>query len=726
MKNKRQKLSIFVLILALISLSACAKYDSSKGLAFHKKYKQKELEFGKLKRHGFNMKFDEEAFEGNEKLSLHVLKDDDAQVLEDPEFEFYYNPIELQYGDHDNTRLEQNAILSVKVPKKYYGTEFDASEMFFALYYDGQWEYIMPDSFDLSDKVARVEVSHFSFWGFGKPSEALQIETFAKHMATTQWERQNNKEKLYHLLGRQYEDLFESMGITDNTLKIELAHNAIEHLESSIYEEGSVLNKLSPMTHLITLAKGIQQGEGHQTFSNIVGNYAGQGLFEYMKLEPGFFSSIHGITGGLATAAGAISKGDTDGALAGIKEALHSNFLIKVSDNLLSYAKESGEYAIDIWSAAEIEKAYKVYIGEGSGKYGYHAGLEGDFNTIFTLLGGGQRQMEINIVKKYTQKYGIDEKELTHEMKKKIVDNAYQYLENSFKERKAKAPEIEKIKEKEKAFIELMRKEDFLKEYFHRDYFGMNTRNAKFDVNDRLRRLYEIRESVLKTIDPDEARIISDQELIMLMSQWIKFKERNDIDSFYQQLRKTGYLKQPSKLSPNYYWKLIDRKVMMYDNSQTTKVSLTEGQGNIQKTCINCSDLFDATTTWSVPNDTYKAGETITLHLSAKIDQYVWINTSEPYMHNGLNYVGTDVAASFDRYDLELGFATAGAIRLRNANDDYHAYVHTDYGEFEVEYQADDFFAIVPEGSQDGEKIGLFLSNSGIGTYVYIYEWTKG
>ena len=719
----RFKKIFLMVLLASLSLSACGKIDTSKGYSYTKKYNNKNINVGNIKRHGFKLEFNEAAFDGKESLMIDLLSDEAVKTIEDPSFEFYLNPLELNYGENDNIRLNNGATLNVKVPKEYYGTEFDASEMFFANYYDGKWEYYLPDQFDLTDKIASIEVNHFSFWGFGKPSEEIQIDIFAKHVANELWERQNNKDKLYTLLGRLYEDLFESMGISDKNMQVELAHNMIEYLEGRIYQENTIADKTSPITNLISLAKGINEGQGTEAFTNIVSDLTGQGLFEFIKLDPGYFSTLYGLTAGLSTAAGSISEGDTEGALEGIREALHSNFMIKVSDNLLSYAKQSGEYAIEIFTATELEKAYKAYIGEGVGKYGY---LEGDFNTIFTLLGGGQRQMEINIVKKYLEKYNIDEKYLSAEMKKQIVDNAYKYLEASFKERKEKTQEIEMTKEKEKAFIQLMREADFLKEYFYRDYFGMNTRNVKFDINDRLKRLYTVRDTVLNLIDPEEARLISDKELITLMEQYIKFRERNNLEAFYTQLRNTGYLKHPSKLTRGYYWKLVDRKTMVYDNTNTTKVNLSEGIASINMTCHNCEDLFDATNTWSIPNDTYYAEETISLELSSKIDQYYWIDTSAPYLHSGLNYVGTDIGAKFDKYDLDLGTGTSGAIRLLDKEGNYRAYVHTDYGEIELEYQAEKFSTTVPSGNNDGDKIGLYITNSGIGTYVYIYEWTKG
>lgn len=56
---------------------------------------------------------------------------------------------------------------------------------------------------------------------------------------------------------------------------------------------------------------------------------------------------------------------------------------------------------VELWNAGEIEKAYKAYIGEGVGRYGYGSDMAGNFDDIFMALNGGARQMEINIVKKY-------------------------------------------------------------------------------------------------------------------------------------------------------------------------------------------------------------------------------------------------------------------------------------------------------------------------------------
>ncbi len=716
-RNRKLFLVILLILLSMTHLSACSK-DLGKGYSYNKKYKGKDLNVGHLKTHGFKLEFADESFDGNQNLKVDVLSNETSESFKEEHFAFYMNPLELHYGEEENIRLNTSAVLNVKVPKEYYGTEFDVSELMFANFYDGKWEYFLPDAVDLTTKVASISVDHFSYWGFGKVSEETQIETFAKYIANNNYEKEQNKDKLYTLLGRQYEDLFNSMGIRDESVKSELAHNVIEYLEGKIYQDNSLASKISPITNLISLAH-----QGEEALNDILSDLTGQALLEALKLEPSYFSSALGITSGLSSAAGSLIEGDTDAALQGIKEALHANLMIKLSDNLLTYVKESGEYAIEIWSAGELEKAYQAYTGEGTGKYGYHSGLEGDFNAIFTLLGGGQRQMEINILKKYMEKYNIDEKDLTQDAKKRIIDNAYRYLENSFKERKIKNAEILISQEKEKEFIQLMKEADFLKEYFYRDYFGMNTKNAKYDISDRLRRLYIVKETVLNILDPEEAEIISDKELITLMEQYIKFRERNDLDKFYEQLRKTGYLKQLTKLKSGYSWKLVDQKQMIYPNTDTTKVTLSEGKASISMTCTNCEDLFDAGTTWSTPKDSYKADEEISLDLSAQIEKYVWKDDSYPYLHMGLNYVGTEISATLDVHDLSLGRGTAAAIRLIDTKGNNLASVHTDYGEIETEYQSDTFTAHFPSGFEKGEKLGLYITSNGIGSYVYIYEW---
>lgn len=418
-------LLITTLVFMLFTLSACFKSSSKKSIKVEKQYKvEKSLKLGDIKKTGYLLDVNPNTFESDGKLSLEVLSEEDSKQYENDDFTFYNNPLKLVYEDIDNVRLDTPAVLTVNLP-----SDIVVSELFFANYYDGKWEYLMPDEIDFQNNTVSIFVNHFSFWGFGKLSESEQIKNFSENIASLQWQQSRIKDELHKALDRQFNDLFESMGVSDGSIRNKLSLDMIEYLENEIFDPNSELGLVAPISTLANMANAIDNKQsGKEDFQNILFEMFGKALYRTIQKDPAEFSTLAGVTGGLSKAAGAMMEGDTKAALEGISDALRSNFIVRVADDLLTYVKETGEYAVELWTKNEIEKAYKIYTGKAVGKYGYDSDLEGNFEEVFMALAGGQRMMEINIVKKYCAKYNIDEATLGDKMRKKIVKNAYNYL----------------------------------------------------------------------------------------------------------------------------------------------------------------------------------------------------------------------------------------------------------------------------------------------------------
>jgi hypothetical protein len=245
-----------------------------------------------------------------------------------------------------------------------------------------------------------------------------------------------------------------------------------------------------------------------------------------------------------------------------------ANPIIAVADTALTCVKESMEYGIELWTQNEIEKAYQVYIGNAAGKYGYESGLEGDFDAIFTTLGGGERMMKINIVKRYCAKYGIEESILSQMYKDRIVANAMTYLKRTFDERKVADAEIAKLQQAEEAFIQELKEQGLLNAYSYQKYFGIDNNRSNFNIGDRLARLHKLKATVLGIMDKEVAAEISDNELVKAIDQWIFWNEKGDRAGFFKYMREMGYIKEPYAVSPSssYAWVLVD--VVDYENAE--------------------------------------------------------------------------------------------------------------------------------------------------------------
>ena len=355
---KRIVVFLLTMIIILANLSACG---NSSGIIEKKYNPDKSLKLGDNKKTGYLIEFEADAFEESDNISLKVLSDEEAEAFINQDFEFVNNPVELTYGEQENVRLGVPALMSVKLPKD--ADEF--SDYFFANYYDGEWEYLIPNYIDLDNNTAVIEVAHFSFWGFGRLSEEEQIKNFASNLANLQWQRSKLKDNLNATLNRQYNDLFASLGVSDSNIRQKLTMDMIDFLENEMYEPGSDFSVYAPISTLATMANAISDGkDGRVEMQDALLEIVGKGLFQIMQKDPSQFSMIAGVTGGLSRAAGSLMEGDTEAALQGVADALRTNFVVRLADDLLTLAKETGEYAVELWTKAELEKAYKAYIGE--------------------------------------------------------------------------------------------------------------------------------------------------------------------------------------------------------------------------------------------------------------------------------------------------------------------------------------------------------------------------
>lgn len=275
---------------------------------------------------------------------MKVLSESEAEIYQSDDFIFYGTPVELSFLENEHTLLNAPVSVTLQIPKDL-TKDLVAEELFFATYHNGQWEYLMPDSIDLEKGTATIEIYHFSFWGFGKPSEEKQIETYAENMAALQWEQDNQSQKIHDALSRQYDDLFASMNIESESIRSQLTADVISALENGLTETG-----VAPLDALAQMAHAASTGNNN-AFNNKLMEFTGKAICHVMEKDTKKFASYANLIGGLGTVAGAMSEGDTEGALRGVADILRgSNPMIAVADSALTFVKEQMENAIDVWS----------------------------------------------------------------------------------------------------------------------------------------------------------------------------------------------------------------------------------------------------------------------------------------------------------------------------------------------------------------------------------------
>lgn len=718
-------LTICILIGLLSMLSGCAeKYPFKKGATVKVSIKpDQNATVGNLKETGWQLEIPPNTFGEDGKLNMRVLSKTDSEAYKSADFDLYGTPVEIKLENRENVRLGGAVSVTLQIPKDLL-KDLAAEELFFAVYYDNGWEYFSPKNVNMEKGTAMVEVYHFSFFGFGKPSEEQQIKTYAKNFAALQWESEKHTKKLTDSLSRQYDDLFASIGVNDSSLRTQLTLDVINYLESEKLDTGD----MSPITTLANMANAVSQGKaGMDDFRGQLVEFTGRALYRTMEKDPGKFASLANVTGGLSTAAGAIAEGDTEGALQGIVSMLRgANPITAVADTALTAVKESMESGINLWTQNEIEKAYQVYIGNAAGKYGYESGLEGDFDAIFTTLGGGERMMKINVVKKYCDKYGIKESELSQSDRDRIVSNAMTYLKRTFEERKVSDPEIASIQQKEESFIAELKKQNLLGASNYQKYFGIDKNLSNFNIGDRLARLYKLKATVLGVMDKDAAAKISDEDLAKAISQWIYWGEKKDYAGFYQYMREMGYIKEPYKVNPAFAWVLVET----LDFESADKWATADAHPSYKYSYGYSTGSYSASTTYEGDNKD-RSG---TLGLKAVFtgmpeiiypDKPVSLNFSFTTTTNnviGLSFSGT-ASADFDQWDVGAGAVTRGAQYFANADgkDTFTIDVNGNPSSY-----SETLTATLGAGNE-GSRIALrtrFSFGVAMGTN-YVYEWKQ-
>lgn len=333
--------------------------------------------------------------------------------------------------------------------------------------------------------------------------------------------------------------------------------------------------------------------------------------------------------------------------------------------------------------------------------------------------------MELNIVKKYCAKYGLNYNDLTSEARNRIVKNAYKYLEQTFKDRRESDPEIKKLEAQQILFINEMKKAGMLSHTYNKSYFGMDKKGAKFSLGDRLTRLYRIRDTVISLIDEDKRKEISEEFIVKAMDQWIYWHSQGQPEEFFKYLRQMEYVKEPYKYNPSYAWFHIKTLTLEGPYVKGRTQSVSDGETSYTDNHAKSGDVFSATTSWTQPKTKYKAGEVVKLTLTANITDYQWYDEEAPYFHPGLNYMNALITVWFDDPDVDVFGRSYQAIRFKDKDGRQTLRVRTDYGKIVVESDNGVFTAKFPKSYEEGEKLGIHVVSTPAGKVVYVYEWRK-
>lgn len=733
----------------LLGSASGGKYPFKNGATAEANVKtSKDTRIGSSAKTGWELVVPDGVMEDGTVITMNILSKDAAQDYQSPDFTLYGTPIEVSGEGAHGVWFAQPVPVTIKIPKEHL-KNLAAEELFFATYENNAWHYFMPDNINMKDKTATFAASHFSWLGFGKPSEEEQIKTFARTYAADEYDRAQKKSRFNEAVGGQLNQLFKSMGVDSESARKQLVMDAVSYLESAAYDglmnENNPVKDFAPVDTLMRLADAAQKGEeGRQEANDKVKELYAKaiafGVEKHINANKTFYgvknpqtgyadqaSKAIMVLGGLGTAAGAFVEGDMVGGfeavadmltgLAGPTSELIVSTLNYVKDVSLNAADEVQAY----WTKSEIEEAYRLYTTPGGV-------FENDFDGIFSLKGNAEALMNIRIIKAHCAKFGIKETDMGEASRNAAIANAWKGLRNYFLQRKISEPQIAKLQQEEEAFIAELKNQGLLSSTYCTDYFGIDKRGTNYSVADRLRRLHAIRNAVLGCIDPNQRGNLDNTRLVRAMNQWIYHSEKKNRGGFFQYLRETGLYEESFTVDPSYAWVLID--VIDYENAEGWAKS--DAHQSYAVSYGYARGSYSASTTYE-GNDPYDEGLSGTLALKAVFSDVPEIIYPSTPVSLKLSFTATQddvvklffsgsAGADFDQWDVKPGGATRGSIPFQNADGESSFIIRAREGK-----SYDESLTASLRAGSEGSRISLrllFYMGNSMGT-SYVYEWRQ-
>jgi len=133
------------------------------------------------------------------------------------------------------------------------------------------------------------------------------------------------------------------------------------------------------------------------------------------------------------------------------------------------------------------------------------------------------------------------------------------------------------------------------------------------------------------------------------------------------------------------YWELISVDIQEAPSDRFTAYNISRGSAMFRNE-LN-GESFQASMTWTEPEQRYAAGQSIDLTISVNIDEYIWDDDEPGYINQGLNYMSASIGARIDVPGMNFGGVTRSSIAFTDSENRYAAKVATDYGEIVNESQ---------------------------------------
>ena len=471
----------------------------------------------------------------DENLRLNVPTD--AQVLS------------LTADGQDNVRLKKLIEIDVGIPPKLAGAP--PWELYYGYRTAKGWEYWPFKDVDMAASKAVIEVQHFSWlWGPTQPSKEERLKVYGRTMAAEYTKQALARQALLNNLGPDLDQTLASLGIKDSAVSKDLALNLIGYLESAHLSDDYALTAnaaLSPLESISTIASGDDEQRKQKSLEVL----AKALHWALAKGGPNKWqASGVGALGSLSTAAGAIAGGDRDAAGQAVYSALKGLVTTGAPGSGLVFALGeaavgAAQNAVDAFTASELEKAYQIYAGTSSGK-GYYEVGSGNIEALLAELGGGGRQQELRIIENYCSKRMISPCDLSARERQYAFDQGRASLKAYFEQRQINDGIYKTFENEENKFLAELEKDQFLLvDGYYRDYF--KDRSTGFDMEERLQRIYKVRDALRKMFDGANAASMGHRDMLIAIRLWMSHTVDKKRPDFYAWAIEKGYISKSLK-----------------------------------------------------------------------------------------------------------------------------------------------------------------------------------
>ena len=212
-------------------------------------------------------------------------------------------PVDVKIKGLEFARLGAPVSITVQINKEQVKTIKNKEDVYAAYYYQGKWEYFLPDSVDLVKGTAVFSTYHFSDFSLGTLSEDEQISNFARKTAVQSWSTELGQKEFYKATKDYFDAALKKMGVQNTAAREKMIKDMV------------TTNNLADIVDTMC-------GNDLTAKNNKLYEIMGNALLRVVKLDNGLFGNATLLMGAASSAVGSFSKDDFKGGMQAIADGL--------------------------------------------------------------------------------------------------------------------------------------------------------------------------------------------------------------------------------------------------------------------------------------------------------------------------------------------------------------------------------------------------------------------